>query len=375
VLAESPGELARFRCRREAVAITLEDEPRHRHAVDVIHWRRGVEALGFLVEERFYDMRADQPRHECRSVHPHSVRQVVHAVIGDDSLHGRVASVVVRSGVPVSGERGHRGDVGARRVAGDRDERRVDAVVIAVLAQPGHGTFRIDDMVRVGRARAQPVVGVRADPTERREVIAERQALFALVAEHPGAAVNEDQGRPPVAVAGAAIDVHRKDFSFAPGERHVAQNRDAFAHPRDRLVEQVSRQALDIVEFHLGCDGFRHRRGAQAGQPEYEQHAAGSERKEERHVAGPAVERTEQREHNGKHERDTNVERRKVQRKERQQPARHDRDRPARRLRRVDDDRRAEKGNEQEQPSRHRFADACITAERRLWAQWPDDFK
>jgi len=53
VLAESPGELARFRCRREAVAIALEDEPGHRHAVDVIHRRRGVEALGFLVEERF----------------------------------------------------------------------------------------------------------------------------------------------------------------------------------------------------------------------------------------------------------------------------------------------------------------------------------
>ncbi len=341
LFAKPARELARFGRGGQAVTIALQDEPGNRRALDVVHRRRRMETLGLGIEERLEHVRTDQPVQERGAVHAETVGEVVDAVTGDNRLHR------------VAGERGHRGDVGARRIAGDRDEVGVHAVVVAVFAQPGNGARRVVDMVGVGCARAQPVIGVGAHPAERREVVAERQPLFALVAEDPAAAVNENQARTLAGVAGPAVDVHRENAAFTACKRHIAQHRHPVPHPRYRSQQQAPRYALDLVEFQFRGDGVRDRRGAQGGQPQHEQHRTGGQRQQQRELAGPGVEGAEQRKAAGKQQREADVEKREVQREEREHPARHDRYRTPQRPCGIDGDRRARQGDQQEKPASH----------------------
>ncbi len=292
--------------------------------------------VGFGIEECLEDVWADQPVDECRTVHAEAVGEVVNAVEGNDGLY-RVAR-----------ERGHRRNVRARRIAGDRDEFGINAVLACVLTQPGHGAIRIVDVVRIGCARTQAVIGVGADPAERGEMIAERQPLLALVAENPCAAMDVHEPRPLAALRRAAVDVHGENASVPPGEGHVAQDRDAIAHTREWPEQQAPRNALDVVEFQFGRDALGDRCRAQARQPQHEQERARSERQEHGQLAGPAFESAQQRKTGGDRERQANVEQREIEREESDRPARQQRYGPSQRPCRIDDDCRAGKGNQQE---------------------------
>ena len=297
-------------------------------------------------------------------MHTKTVRKVVHAVTGHDGLHRGVALLLAGGRGRVVTESRHRGAVRTRRVAGDRNEVRVHAVLVAVFTQPGDRAFRVDHVVGIRCARAQPVIGIGAHPAERREMVAQRQSLFALVAEDPGAAVNEHEGRPTLRVTGTAVNVHRENAPGAPRKRHVANHRYAFPQRGKRFQQQVPRYALDLVELEFRGDRFGDRRGPPARQPEDEQYGARCQGEIQSQLAGPAVERAEQRKSAGQQQCEADVKQRQVQREESQQPARQDRDRPADRPRRIDDDRRADEGDKQEQPAGHRFRKSRVAAEQ-----------
>ena len=89
----------------------------------------------------------------------------------------------------------HRGEVAAGRAAGDADEVGVAAVLGDVLAHPGERALAVDEVLGPGGPRAQPVVDRDAHPALGGEVQHERQALLALVADDPGAAVDLEQHR------------------------------------------------------------------------------------------------------------------------------------------------------------------------------------
>ena len=82
-----------------------------------------------------------------------------------------------------------------RRAAGDREVRRVPAVLLDVLADPGDRPLHVDDVRRPGVARREPVVEGHADPPLRGQVVHERDALGVLGAEGPPAAVHLQQHR------------------------------------------------------------------------------------------------------------------------------------------------------------------------------------
>ena len=76
-------------------------------------------------------------------------------------------------------QRGQRGQVAARGAAGDRDVRRVAAVLLDVLPDPGDRPLHVDDVRRQGVARREPVVDRHADPALGGQVLHQRDALAA----------------------------------------------------------------------------------------------------------------------------------------------------------------------------------------------------
>ena len=70
------------------------------------------------------------------------------------------------------------------------------AVLGAVLADPADRALHVHDVVGEGRLRREPVVDREADPAAAREMRHQRLALLALVADHPGAAVDLEQRGP-----------------------------------------------------------------------------------------------------------------------------------------------------------------------------------
>ena len=80
-------------------------------------------------------------------------------------------------------------------------------------------------MVGELRPRAQPVVGVDADPPVHREVVQQRDALLALVADDPAAAVDLQDAGPQVARlrVGRLVDVEADLLLAVLRERDVAE--------------------------------------------------------------------------------------------------------------------------------------------------------
>ena len=117
------------------------------------------------------------------------VDEVVHAVHRHRRLHAWCRRPRTRAGTrAVRGERGERGEVAARRAAGDRDERRVAAVLGDVLLDPRDRALHVDDVRRPPRLRREAVVDRDAHPAAFGEVRHQRVRLARLAARHPRAA-------------------------------------------------------------------------------------------------------------------------------------------------------------------------------------------
>ena len=135
--------------------------------------------------------------------------QIHDPVERDARLHRRVGVLEARLEVRVTrAEREQRAEVSAGRAAAHRHEGRVAVVLADVRLHPRHRALGVDDVIRPGRLRAQPVVDGDADPAPGDQLEHHRLALFALLADHPGAAVDVDHdGRLPRRRQAGLVDV------------------------------------------------------------------------------------------------------------------------------------------------------------------------
>ena len=110
-------------------------------------------------------------------------------------------------GVGREGE--ERGEVAAGRAAGHDDEVGIAPVLGDVLSDPAERELAVDELIGNRHARAEPVVGGHTHPALGGEVQHEREGLLALVADHPGAAVQLEEDRGAVHAALGPPDVEQ----------------------------------------------------------------------------------------------------------------------------------------------------------------------
>jgi hypothetical protein len=100
-------------------------------------------------------------------------------------------------------------EVPARGVADQEHLIRIAAIVLDVVLGPGEGAGEVLDVLGMFHGRREPIVGQhRADPLARK-IFADGgiESAAAIVAEHPGAAVNEhDDGEIGLALGQKQID-------------------------------------------------------------------------------------------------------------------------------------------------------------------------
>ena len=156
-----------------------------------------LEDLGVVLPGALHDLRGEVAvAHQQRVGQAGGAGEVVDAVERHGGLHAGVgtleAGLVLRV---VRGQRGQGGQVAAGRAAGDHDVRRVAAVLLDVLLDPGDRLLHVDDLGRERVAGREPVVDRDADPAARGHPLHERDALLVLGAERPATAVHLEQHR------------------------------------------------------------------------------------------------------------------------------------------------------------------------------------
>ena len=182
---------------RKVVRAAVDHEERRGIRADVADGGDVLVGGAVVLDRGLHDPLAEQ-RHRpiAGAATLEEVDEVVDAVEGDARGDGGVGRLELGL-VPglVRGERHHRGEVAAGGAAGDADQVRVAAVLGDVLAHPGERALAVDQVLGPRRLRAQAVVDRDAHPTLGGEVQHEREALLALVADDPGAAVDLEQHR------------------------------------------------------------------------------------------------------------------------------------------------------------------------------------
>ena len=81
------------------------------------------------------------------------------------------------------------------------------AVLVCVLVHPCDRSLGVDQRIGERRVRAQPVVGLDAEPASAREVVHDRQALLILPAVRPRATVEVDQHRTVLRARSVNVEV------------------------------------------------------------------------------------------------------------------------------------------------------------------------
>ena len=160
--------------------------------VHVVQRRRLLVALRLLGDERLHHHRLEEPPVDLGVGAEGAVRgEVVDPVERHGGRDRRVGVLEAGLEARVADRGAHeRGEVAAGGAAGDADEVGVDAVLVGVLADPRDGPLAVDEVVGERRRRAEAVVDVEADPALGGHVGEQRDALLALVADHPPAAVD-----------------------------------------------------------------------------------------------------------------------------------------------------------------------------------------
>ena len=166
--------------------------------MDMRNRRRQFEEFGLVGVALFHDEKLEERHHHL--VHFLGIGEVVDAVKGRRGLNGGVH--ILKAGLQsrvVGGERDQRGQVAARRAAGDRDEVGIAAVVGDILAHPRQRALDVDDVRRPRFARALAVVDRDADPAEFGHPAHQRIALRSPTVDGPRTARDLQQHRRPVA--------------------------------------------------------------------------------------------------------------------------------------------------------------------------------
>ena len=146
--------------------------------------------------------------------------------------------------VAIAGQqRHHRGQVAARAVAADRDARRIEPEARGVGRHPQQSRVGVLDRRRVLELGREPVVHRRDRAAGRVDDGPADAVVGVEVADHPAAAVVEDQHRMR-ADAGGLVHAHR---DLAAGDRH------AMIGHRGHLLERAERGG---ARAH-GLAGFR----------------------------------------------------------------------------------------------------------------------
>ena len=144
-------------------------------------------------------------------------------------------------------ERGGRGEVTARRAAGEEHDVRVGAVPGAVFAHPGDDLLDVDQVVGERRGRVQPIVGADAHPTLTGEPVDERPRLAVLAAAAERAAMQVDERRAVGRSRSMAIDVEQVPCARVA----VADVRDPFdvtTKDRNRPDEDAAPRGATAAE-------------------------------------------------------------------------------------------------------------------------------
>ena len=159
---------------------------------------RRLERLGVVAPALLQHPRGEEPvAHQLGRAQAGRAGEVVDAVVRDRARAPRCRrprSPAARPGRR-GGQRGEGGEVAAGRAAGDRDVRRVAAVVGDVLLDPRDRLLDVDDVGGERVARGEAVVDRDAHPALGGQVVHQREALLVLVADRPGAAVDLQQHR------------------------------------------------------------------------------------------------------------------------------------------------------------------------------------
>ena len=174
--------------------------------------------------------------------------QVVDAVEGDACGDRRVRVLETGLVLRLAGcERGQGGEVTTRGSAGDRDVRRVAAVVGDVLVDPGDGSLHVDDLGGEGVLGGEPVVGGDADPALLGHPVHQEQTLLTLGADGPAAAVDLDQHRRALEVC-VTVPILLGPVDVEPGPapalgvRDVTDLLDILLAEAERLGDRSARQ-------------------------------------------------------------------------------------------------------------------------------------
>ena len=136
------------------------------------------------------------------------------------------------------------------RSPGEEDLLRVPAVLVCMLVHPGDRSLDVDDLVGEGRVRAQPVVGLHAEPASAREVVHDRQPLLILLPVGPRAPVEVDQHGTVLRARPANVEIELVPDAGVP-VRHVGdvldvaparpERSEGLAERRDRSSHRPAR--------------------------------------------------------------------------------------------------------------------------------------
>ena len=171
--AQQRDEVTRVAHRHQRVERTVDHEEGRRVAAHAAHRRRALEGVAILRELLLEHDALDEAHEAAPRIEALAIGEVVDAVERDGGLHAGVD--VLEAGLVlgvVGREPDERGEMASGRAAGHGEEARVAAVLGDVLADPADRELHVDDVVREGRARREPVVRRDADPAARREMIA-----------------------------------------------------------------------------------------------------------------------------------------------------------------------------------------------------------
>ena len=221
----------------------MEDQERWRGIGHAVGGRDVPVEIGRVVERRLEHHLLEQPVAKVRV--DLERREVVNAVEGN-CRHDRCVGVL-EAGLErpvVRGERGQRAEVPAGRATRDRDSGRVDAELVGVFAHPGDRALHVDYVLGQGRARAQPIVDVEADPPVRGHVVEEGDALLGARSEDPPAPVHLDHGGPAVAVrhpVARPVDVQADSPLLLAVEKNAALDPHVSRPEHEERDPQVAR--------------------------------------------------------------------------------------------------------------------------------------
>ena len=246
----------------------------------------------------------------------------------------------------------------ARGAAGDRDERRIDSVLVRVVADPCDRALDVDRVVGPGRVGTEPVVHVEPDPAVRGQVVEQRDALLLACPRDPAAAVNLDDRRPGAhggLVGQIDVELQRQRAVARIDDPALVANAAAAGHQEgeDDMAAREPGHVRLRIELGDGVPGGN--RAAQCAPREGGAGEVGGDEHREADHTDHVIERAERDQHRCGDAAEDDQVRRELDRDPGGDPAAEDEPPAARGAKRVDDaERRDEAEGEEDERGDHR---------------------